>query len=120
MRLIKRNPNHYRPGSAIAVAVVLVLLANVAIYFVSAQQPSEQLTGNWAVKTPNADGTFRTTYLNLKQDGAKITGSIRVTQFFYLITESTGNPDGFTLTGSMKDGKNFRSVKYEGKLVGDE
>lgn len=120
MRIIKRNRNHYRTASAIGVAVVLVLLANVAIYFVSAQQPNDQLTGNWAVKTPNADGTFRTTYLNLKQDGSKITGSIRVTQFFYLITENTGGPEGFTLTGSMKDGKNVRSVKYEGKLVGDE
>src|SRR5947207_3139445 len=71
------------------IALVLLLLINVIVFLASAQQPEGQLTGNWAVKTPNADGTFRTTYLNLKQDGAKITGSIRVTQFYYLITEST-------------------------------
>src|SRR6266851_8581926 len=101
-------------------SVVLLLLANAVIFFASAQQTTDQLTGNWAVKNPNADGTFRATYLNLKQDGSKITGSIRVTQFYYLVTESTGGPEGFTLTGSMKDGKNVRSVKYEGKLVSDE
>ena len=105
---------------AAGIACVLFLLITVVGYFVSAQQPNGQLTGNWAVKAPNADGTFRTTYLNLKQDGAKISGSIRVTQFYYLITESTGGPEGFTLTGSMKDGKSVRSVRYEGKLVGDE
>jgi alpha-galactosidase len=117
---MKSNRNQYRPGRAIAATVALLLFANMVLYFVSAQQPNDRLTGDWAVKTPNADGTFRTTYLSLKQDGSKITGSIRVTQFYYLITENTGGPEGFTLTGSMKDGKNVRTVKYEGKLVGDE
>lgn len=100
--------------------LVVFLLTSVILYFVSAQQANDQLTGNWGVKTPNADGTFRTTYLNLRQEGTKITGSIRVTQFYYRITESTGGPEGFTLTGSMQDGKSVRTVRYEGKLVGDE
>src|SRR6267142_740852 len=115
---IDRNGRHIR--RTVGLTVFFLLLAGVIVYFVSAQQPGDQLTGNWAVKNPNADGTFRSTYQNLKQEGSKITGSIRVTQFYYLITENTGGPDGFTLTGSMKDGKNIRSVKYEGKLVGDE
>jgi len=115
-----KEQNHHRLGSAIGATVVLLLLMNLVFYSASAQQPGDQLTGNWAVKTPNADGTVRTTYLNLKQEGSKITGSIRVTQFYYLLTESTGGPEGFTVTGSMKDGKNVRTVKYEGKLVGDE
>ena len=79
-----------------------------------------ELTGNWAVKDPLPDGTFRTTYLNLQQEGSRITGTIRVTQFYYKIVESTGGPDGFTLTGSMMDGTSDRRVKYEGKLAGDE
>lgn len=78
------------------------------------------LTGNWAVKEALGDGTVRATYLNLKQDGARITGTIRATQFYYRIVESTGGPDGFTLTGSMMDGNSERRVKYEGKLVGEE
>src|SRR4030081_1166437 len=112
--------NSHRVFTSIVVTIVLLLFTNVVIFFAAAQQPNDQLTGNWAVKNPNADGTFRTTYLNLKQEGSKITGSIRGTQFYYLISESTGGPDGFTLTGSMKDGKSVRTVKYEGKLVGDE
>jgi alpha-galactosidase len=78
------------------------------------------LTGNWVVRDPLPDGTFRTTYLDLHQEGSHITGTIRVTQFYYKIVESTGGPDGFTLTGSMMDGTNERRVKYEGTLVGDE
>ena len=78
------------------------------------------LTGNWAVKDPLPDGTFRTTYFDLHQVGERITGTIRVTQFYYKIVESTGGADGFTLTGGMMDGTNERRAKYEGKLVGEE
>src|SRR5580765_4220404 len=102
----------------LALVVVLSLIATNAGVFVSANQSPEPLTGNWVVRTPSAnnDGTFRTTYLNLKQEGQKITGTIRVTQFFYRVSESTGGPEGFTLTGSMMDGKTERKVQYEGKL----
>jgi alpha-galactosidase len=106
------------------VSCVRTLLAVAILLCVSpqllARQSGALLDGNWVVRTPNADGTFRTTYLNLKQEGGRITGSIRVTQFYYLITESTGGPEGFTLTGTMKDGRSERKVKYEGRLVGDE
>lgn len=84
----------------------------------AAQIPS--LTGNWAVKTPRNDGTFAKVYFNLKQDGSKITGTIRSTQFYYQIAESTGTEGEFTITGKMRDGNSDRIVKYDGKLVGDE
>src|SRR5216117_2339246 len=93
-------------------AVLLTLLAVPCL--------AADLTGNWAVRDPLPDGTFRTTYLDLHQEGSRITGSIRVTQFFYKIVESTGGADGFTLTGSMMDDTNERRVKYEGKLVGND
>ena len=102
------------------VALVAIAVSGFIAAIVGARQSPEPLTGNWVVRTPNNDGTFRTTYLNLKQDGKKITGTIRVTQFFYHISESTGASDGFTLTGAMMDGKSERKVQYEGKLVGDE
>jgi alpha-galactosidase len=92
-------------------AVLLVLLAVPCF--------AADLTGNWVVRDPLPDGTFRTTYLDLRQEGSRITGSIRVTQFYFKIVESTGGPDGFTLTGSMMDGTHERRVKYEGQLVGD-
>jgi len=78
------------------------------------------LTGNWAVRDPLPDGTSRNTYLDLKQEGSRITGTIRVTQFLYHIADSTEGPDGFTLTAAMIDGKNERRVTYQVKLVGDE
>jgi|SRR5580704_6276133 hypothetical protein len=92
-----------------------VLLSLLAVPCVAAD-----LTGNWAVRDPLPDGTLRTTYLDLHQEGSRITGTIRSTQFYYKIVESTGGVDGFTLTGSMKDGTSERRVKYEGKLVGEE
>ena len=78
------------------------------------------LAGNWVASIPNADGSPRKTYFDLRQDGSRIAGHIRVTQFYYTITQSTGGPDGFTLIGSMMDGPNERVVKYEGKLIGNE
>jgi alpha-galactosidase len=97
----------------------LYLLA-AGIVLLVAQPPAGDLTGNWVVRSPRPDGTSRDTYINLKQDGTRITGSIRVTQFYYTIAESTGGADGFTIIGSMKDGHNDRRVTYEGKLAGDE
>jgi alpha-galactosidase len=114
---------HLLFGSIAGVALSW-LLAPALISSVAAQQSSTPagsgLTGNWVVRVPNADGTERTTYFNLKQEASRITGSIRGTQFYYLITESTGGPEGFTLIGTMKDGKSNRRVQYEGKLVGDK
>src|SRR6266852_5656206 len=115
----KRQTCHRFRGT-VGFTVVLSLLTSLFVALATAQQPNDQLTGNWVVRTPNADGTFRTTYLNLKQDGQRLTGSIRVTQFYYLITESTGGADGFTITGTMRDGKTDRKVQYEGKLAGDQ
>src|SRR2546423_4542329 len=104
----------------ILIGIIVIVLSSVVAILVTARQSPEPLTGNWVVRTQNNDGTFRTTYLNLKQEGPRITGTIRVTQFFYHISESTGGPDGFTITGSMMDGKNERKVQYEGKLSGAE
>jgi alpha-galactosidase len=88
--------------------------------FALAAASAAGLDGNWVVRQDRHDGTFRNTYFNLKMDGARITGSIRTTQFFYKIAASTGGADGFTITGSLMDGRNERKVLYEGKLVGDE
>jgi alpha-galactosidase len=79
------------------------------------------LTGNWAVKDPLPDGTFRFTYLDLKQEGSQLTGTIRTSQFYFKILESasTGS-DSFTLSAGMPDGHSDRRATYEVKLVGDD
>jgi alpha-galactosidase len=76
------------------------------------------LTGNWAVRDPLPDGTERRTYLDLKQDGSRITGHIRTGQLYYTVTDSTSDADGFTLTASMQDGNTVRQAKYQIKLEG--
>src|SRR5579864_431670 len=78
------------------------------------------LTGNWVAETPLPDGTVRKAYFTLKQQDSHITGSIRVTQFYYTISASTARSEEFTITGSMKDGTLERHVVYQGKLVGEE
>src|SRR6478752_1781336 len=62
------------------------------------------LSGNWAVKSQRADGTWSKAYFNLKEESGNIRGTVRSTQFYYTITESTGDANGFTLIASMKDG----------------
>ena len=105
--------------------VVLAILSLVSVFIVSAtlakqESSANPLTGNWAAASPSNDGYVRKAYFNLKQDGEKITGTIRSTQFFYKITKSTGGPAGFTLEASMMDGRSERKVTYEGKLIGNE
>ena len=78
------------------------------------------LSGNWMAAVSLGDGTTRRTYFNLKQDGSRISGWIRVRQFYYSIAESSGGPGGFTITGSMKDGNMDRTAVFEGRLQGDE
>src|SRR5689334_9888299 len=101
-----------------------LLLTTLFILVSAALAPQSQtrdLSGNWVVhNVNNTEGTVRSSYFNLQQQGDKITGTIRTTQFFYTIKESTGGPDGFTLIASMQDGHSERKVQYEGKLVGDE
>jgi alpha-galactosidase len=117
------NKTPLKPKPLIIAALFAVV--SVALFFVVANhaqnpQSTGDLTGNWAVRIPNGDGTNRTSYFNLKQDGGRITGTIRLTQFYYQVTESTGNAESFTLVGKMKDGSGERQVRYEGKMVGDE
>ena len=94
--------------------------SSLLVFFCVAACSAADLTGNWAAGNAGADGVARKTYFDLKQEGARITGHIRATQFYYTIKESTGDAAGFTLTASMMDGKNERTVRYEGKLEGDE
>jgi alpha-galactosidase len=92
----------------------------LSLILVAASCSAADLTGNWAIKKPLADGTYNWAYFNLKQDGDKISGTIRTTQFYYTITESTNGPDGYSVAASMMDGKSPRGVKYDVKLVGDD
>ena len=117
-----RNTNGRCVYIRLVATIPLLSALALSIYITSAQQISDSpLSGNWVShNVNNTEGTTRSSYFNLKHDGSKITGTIRQTQFFYTIKESTGGPDGFTIVASMQDGRNERRVQFEGKLVGDE
>src|SRR5262249_32003837 len=105
--------------SSFFVLLMFCLVPFVFLPRIGGQSPAD-LTGNWVIREPQADGTSRNTYLDLKQEGSRITGTIRLTQFYYKISESPAAADGFTLIGSMMDGRNERRVTYEVKPAGDE
>jgi alpha-galactosidase len=108
-------------AAAMRIHALSLLLAAVTAGCASVQRAAPAtLTGNWAVDNSNADGAVRRTYFNLVQNGERITGSIRSTQFYYPVVEGTGGPESFALTGTMQDGNTTRRVTYQGKLVGDE
>jgi alpha-galactosidase len=89
------------------------------LFLTEALTSAAGLTGNWVVRDPLPDGTVRRTYFDLQHEGSRIRGHIRASQFYFEITQSSGGPDGFTLTGTMRDGKTVRHTTYEGQLVGD-
>jgi len=77
------------------------------------------VTGNWLAAVSMNDGTFRRSYFDLMQRGDTIRGTIRTTQFYFDIVESSWDSTGFTITGAMKDGGSERRQVYHGRLVGD-
>src|SRR5205814_9402101 len=94
---------------------LLRILAIVALSTTSCL--AANLTGNWLAATPLPDGTQRKAYFDLKQQDSKITGHIRVTQFYYTLTESTVTSESFTGTRTLQAAKTMRPVIYEGKLL---
>jgi len=77
------------------------------------------VTGNWLSAVSMNDGTFRRSYFDLVQRGDTITGTIRTTQFFYDIVESSWDSTGFTIVGAMKDGGSVRRQEFHGRIIGD-
>jgi alpha-galactosidase len=91
----------------------------VAAPIVEPARVHPNVTGNWLAAVPANDGTFRRSYFNLVQQGDRITGTVRTTQFFFQIAESAWDSAGVTITGVMRDGGSERRVTYDGRLVGD-
>src|SRR5579862_9348499 len=97
----------------------LVFRAALCALPLAAMSLAAGLTGNWVVEQDMHDGTYRRTYLDLHDDGSKITGHIRVTQFYYTISSSSQSLPRYTVTGTMMDGHNPRSATWEVRLDGD-
>ena len=94
--------------------ILFLLLAGAAVC------AAADVSGNWLAQEPRTDGTVRRTFLDLKQEGTHITGEVRTIEDRFEITDSTGGPDVFTLTGTSQAGNAPRHATYTVKLVGDE
>ena len=92
----------------------------LSVGFTAATASAASLTGNWLIAIPNGDGTVQRTYLNLKQQDGRITGTIRWTLHLFTIDRSSGGPGGFTISGGMPILGTERRKTYRGKLVGNE
>jgi hypothetical protein len=66
-----RPPDHRNPKFSFA--FLLLILCSFAPVL-AAQQTN--LTGFWVFRVPTGDGNFRETFLDLKQDGERITGKL--------------------------------------------
>src|SRR5215472_7560323 len=89
----------------------------IGLFSIAAACAAADLTGNWLVATPNADGTIRRVYLHLKQQGDRITGTIRATLYLYSIDRSHGGSKNFTISAAMPILGSERRVSYRGKLA---
>jgi alpha-galactosidase len=78
------------------------------------------LTGNWLVATSRGDGTMNRVYFHLKQQGGRITGTIRATLHLYSIDKSEGGPNNFKISAAMPLFGSERRVTYRGKLAGNQ
>src|SRR3974377_2134353 len=87
---------------------------------IAAACAASDLTGNWLVATPNGDGTMRRTYLHLKEQAGRITGTVRSTLHLFTIDKSSGGPDNFTFTAAMPILGSERRVTYQGGMAGDQ
>jgi alpha-galactosidase len=73
------------------------------------------ITGVWLLSTPNADGTTRNEFLNLKQQGGALTGYVSYNYHQMNITEGTVNGSKFHFLA----GRGRRYTTFDGTLEGD-
>jgi alpha-galactosidase len=92
----------------------------VVLCSIAATCAATDLTGNWLVATPNGDGTLRRTYLRLKQQDGRITGTVRSTLHLFTIDQSTGGAHAFSFSAAMPLFGGERRMTYQGKLAGDQ
>jgi len=71
MKSVTCNYSKRAIRSSLSIVYLIVFLLGAM-----AAHAQTNLSGYWLLKVPNGDGTFRKTYLELKQDGEAITGKL--------------------------------------------
>ena len=109
-------PIAVRTGSAARRLLLLVLLCSVAPLLWA----QTDLTGFWVFRVPTGDGNFRETFLDLKQDGEKITGKVLSGSREAPISEGTFRNGTLHVVVSFGSGPQARQTVYEGSVQGDK
>lgn len=96
----------------IGLAVLFCILGTVAW--------AADVTGTWKAQVPGRDGNTREMTINLKQDGATLTGSIGGPQGDTPITNGKVSGDEVSFTVVRSFGGNEMKMNYNGKVSGNE
>jgi len=97
-----------------ALCFLVLSMAHVA----SAQDSNANVAGSWQLSMPGRNGNMMTENLTLKQDGAKLTGTVKGRRGDEPVTGTvSGNDVDFTIAISTPNG-NF-NLEYKGTADGD-
>jgi len=110
-----RTGNFQSPGTLVALKAILLCCS--VLFLVAPIHPAQtDLTGFWALRVPTGDGNFRETFLDLKQSGETLTGTLAGRQ-----TPISGTVKGgkvhFVSTVTSQD--QTRQTVYDGVVEGD-
>jgi hypothetical protein len=90
---------------AIAVSVSLALAADVS--------------GAWTAQTPSMDGSTNTTTFDLRADGKRLAGTVKMTSGSYPILDGTVDGDTIRFHITVNVGRSVKFV-HTGVVAGDE
>jgi hypothetical protein len=78
------------------------------------------VSGKWTAEVPGRQGATQTTTINLKADGAKLTGTISGRQGDTEISEGKVSGDDISFVVVREFNGNTIKMLYKGKVAGDE
>jgi alpha-galactosidase len=102
--------------------LIAATLSSLLLLLASHSRAQSDITGFWVFRVPTGDGNFRESFLDLKQDGDKVSGkSVQGTREVPF-TDGTFH-DGklhFVISFTFGNPPQTRTVTYDGSLEGDK
>ncbi len=96
-----------------------IILALVASLCLSAAAMAADVTGKWAAEMPGRQGATQKITMDLKQDGATVTGAIVTPRGEQPITGGKVDGDTITFSQHMEMNGNSMDIVYTGKIEGN-
>lgn len=96
----------------------LILAAFLGAFAIAAS--AADVTGKWVAQVPGRQGQTMEQTFNLKQDGAKLTGTISSPRGDQEISEGKVDGDNISFVMALNFNGNSFKINYKGKVSGDE